>query len=147
MNFFKKQKKENIIIIGCGKFGAALATILSEQNKNVAVIDIDEKAFSKLSPYYEGLSIEGDGTDIDLLTFAGAKNADILVASTNDDDINITIAQIAKQVFGINKVITRIYDTSKQIAYNDMDIVSICPVILSVNEFERIALNKEGELL
>lgn len=147
MSFLKRQKKESIIIVGCGRFGSALATMLSEQNKSVAIIDIDERAFKKLSPSYGGFSIEGDGTDIDLLTSAGAKSADILVASTNDDDTNIMIAQIAKQVFGINRVITRIYDTTKQVAYNDMDIVSICPAILSVNEFERIILDKESEPL
>ncbi|MDI6618933.1 MAG: NAD-binding protein [Clostridiales bacterium] len=89
--------------------------------------------------------MEGNGTDIDLLIFAGAKNADILVASTSDDNTNIMIAQIAKQIFRINRVIARIYDSSKQIAYNGMDIVSICPVTLSTNEFKRIVLCKESE--
>lgn len=145
MNLFKRQRKESIIIIGCGRFGSTLATMLSEQNKNVSIIDIDEKAFRKLSQSYAGFSIEGDGTDIDLLTYTGAKNADILVASTDDDDTNIMIAQIAKHVFGINRVITRVYDTTKQIVYNDMNIMSICPAILSVNEFERIVLNRESE--
>ena len=93
MSIFKRQKKESIIIVGCGIFGSTLATMLSEQNKNVAIIDIDERTFRKLSPSYRGFSIEGDGTDIDLLTFTGAKNADILVASTKDDDTNIMIAQ------------------------------------------------------
>jgi trk system potassium uptake protein TrkA len=140
MSFFKRQIKENIIIVGCGRFGSSLAMMLSEQNKNVSVVDINEKAFKSLSPSYRGLSIEGDGTDSDLLTYAGAKDADILVASTSDDDTNIMIAQVAKQIFGINKVIARVYDTSKQAAYNDMDIVSILPVLLSVNEFERNVL-------
>jgi len=145
MSFFRKHVKENVIIVGCGTFGSTLAAELSEKSKSVIVIDIDEGALRKLPSSYKGFSIEGDGTDIDLLTFAGGKNADILVASTNDDDTNIMIAQIAKQVLGINRVITRIYDASKKTAYNDMDIVSICPTILSVNEFERIALNEGGE--
>ena len=147
MSIFKKQIKEHVIIIGCGKFGSTLATLMSEQNKSVAIIDIDENAFTKLSSSYGGFSIEGDGTDIDLLDIAGAKNVDVLIASTNDDDTNIMIAQIAKQVYQIKNVITRIYDSSKQIAYDNMDIMSICPANLSLNEFNRIILDKETNLI
>lgn len=144
MNIIKKQQKnESIIIVGCGRFGSSLATILSEQNKNVSVIDIDESTFRKLSSSYGGFSIEGDGTDVDLLSLAGAKNADILIASTNNDDTNIMIALIAKQAFQIKNVIARIYDASKQAAYSNMDIMSICPAVLSINEFNKIILDKE----
>jgi len=144
MSIFKKTKKEHIVIIGCGRFGATIAKMLTEQNKSVAVIDIDEDAFIKLSPSFNLLSIIGDGTDTDLLEIAGAKGADILIASTNDDDINIMIAQIAKQVFNVPTVIARIYDSSKEISFNDMNIISICPALLSANECCKIVVNKEN---
>jgi trk system potassium uptake protein TrkA len=147
MGIFKKQKKENAIIIGCGSIGAAIAKLLSEQNKSVSIIDTDENAFKKLPTSYNGCSVAGDGTDIDILASAGAKNTDILVASTDDDNTNIMIAQIAKQIFMINKVVTVVKDMSRHAAYKDMNIESICPAMLSVNAFESIVPEKEiGQL-
>lgn len=145
MSILKKHKNESIIIVGCGRFGSTLATNLSEQNKNVAIIDMNESAFRMLSTSYSGYSLEGDGTDIDLLTFAGAKNADIFIASTEDDNTNIMIAQIAKHVFKIKKVFSRITDTSKLITIKKLDIIPICPATLSVKEFERIIVTREKD--
>lgn len=146
MSIFKKIKKEHIIIVGCGRFGSTIVEMLTEQNKSVAIIDIDENAFLKLSPSFNVLSIIGDGTDTDLLEIAGTKNADILIASTNDDDTNIMIAQIAKQVYHIQTVIVRINDSSKEISFNDMNIVAIYPAILSADECCKIVATKENEL-
>lgn len=138
MSVFGKAKKEFIIIVGCGRFGAALAADLSEQDENVVIIDLNPIEFRKLPLSYGGLSIPGDGTDLDLLTTVSAKDASIFIAATNNDDTNIMAAQIAKQFFRIEKVIVRIHDQSKQVAYEDCDIESICPATLSVREFSRL---------
>lgn len=140
MKIFNKTKKEFIIIVGCGRLGSSLASLMSDQDKNVAIIDINEKAFRKLPVSYGGFTIEGDGSDLDVLSSVNAKDADILIASTNNDDTNIMVAQIAKHIFEIKKVIVRIQDASKQVAYDDSDIESICPTKLSINEFQRIIL-------
>lgn len=147
MSFLWKQKSENenIIIVGCGKFGSALAEMLEAQKKTVSIIDSNETNFKNLPPSFHGITIKGDGADIDLLQFAGAKTADVLVASTNNDNTNIMIAQIAKRLFEISKVIVKLYDTSKQIAYSDMDIMTICPAILSAKEFERVFTDRNQE--
>ncbi|MCC8022834.1 MAG: TrkA family potassium uptake protein [Clostridiales bacterium] len=144
MALFKREKKENIIIVGCGRLGSSLAAMLSDQNINVSIIDTAEQAFRKLSPSYGGFTFEGDGMDADLLDFAGARNASALIACTNDDDANILIAQTAKQTFSIPQVIVRIKDNSKQAAYDGMGIQSICPATLSIQEFQRI-LSERGE--
>ncbi|WFR60053.1 NAD-binding protein [Anaerocolumna sp. AGMB13025] len=143
MSIFKKPNKERIIIVGCSSFGSALLEMFSEQNKSIIIIDKKESAFLKLSPNYKGFCMEGDATDIDMLDLAGANEADMLVAATNDDNSNIMIAQIAKQIFKIKKVIARINDTNKQSSYSNMDIITISPIILSLNEFKKIALDKE----
>lgn len=143
MNIFKKQKQEHVIIVGCSQFGSNIANQLSDENKSVTIIDIDENSFTKLSPSFSGYTVIGNGTEIDILEFSGVKNADILIASTNNDDTNIMIAQIAKQFFQIETVITRIYDSSKEISYADMNIKSICPSVLSANEFKRVVSDKE----
>ncbi len=144
MNFFKKNKKEHIIIVGCGRFGAGIVETLTELNKSISVIDIDENAFTKLPLSLNLLSVIGDGADYDILALAGAKDADILIASTNDDNINIMIAQIAKQIYHIQTVIIRIYDISKYNSFKNMDIISICPAMLSANECCKIVLAKEN---
>lgn len=147
MSIFKKVKKEHIIIVGCGRFGSSIVEMLTEQNKSVVIIDIDESAFIKLPASFNLLSVIGDGADTDLLEIAGAKSADILIASTNDDDINIMIAQIAKQVYNIQTVIARINDSSKEVSFNDINITAIYPAILSANECCKIVADKENNTL
>ena len=86
----------------------------------------------------------GDGADYEILTLAEAKDADILIASTKYDNINSMIAQIAKQIYHIQTVIIRIYDISKYNSFKNMDIISICPAMLSANECCKIVLAKEN---
>jgi len=138
MGVFRGDKKKNIIIVGCGRFGSAIAAMLSERNRNVTVIDINQNAFRKLPSSYGGFTIEADGSDIDALTRVRASKADLIVASTGDDNLNIMVAQIAKQIFGVKQVVARLQDPSKQAAFNDLDIEAIYPALLCVREFERI---------
>jgi trk system potassium uptake protein TrkA len=143
MGLFKRKSQQNVLIVGCGRLGSSLANILSEQNKNVTIIDIDAKAFRKLSSSFGGLSLEGDGSDIDHLMYADANQADVLIAATDDDDTNIMIGQIARQVFGIEIVLVRLYDTSKQVAFENLGIISICPANLSIDEIKRHVMSEE----
>ena len=137
------KEKRSIIVVGCGRLGSTIASLLSERNLNVIVLDIDQSNFRKLAASYGGLTKEGDGTDIDMLERVGIKEAGVLVATTNDDDVNIMIAQIAKEICHVDEVITRIYDASKDITCNRMGIHVISPTRLSVDEFRRV-LFQEG---
>ena len=137
------KEKRSIIVVGCGRLGSTIASLLSERNLHVIVLDIDQSNFRKLAASYGGLTKEGDGTDIDMLERVGIKEAGVLVATTNDDDVNIMIAQIAKEIFHVDEVITRIYDASKDITCNRMGIHVISPTRLSVDEFRRV-LFQEG---
>ena len=137
------KEKRSIIVVGCGRLGSTIASLLSERNLNVIVLDIDQSNFRKLAASYGGLTKEGDGTDIDMLERVGIREAGVLVATTNDDDVNIMIAQIAKEIFHVDEVITRIYDASKDITCNRMGIHVISPTRLSVDEFRRV-LFQEG---
>lgn len=138
MILFRSEKKISVLIIGCGRFGSRLAGKLSDENKNVTVIDISQNAFRRLSPAYGGFAIEGDGSDVDLLRDSGAGDADVIIVTTNDDDINIMAAQFAKQVFHTPKVIARIKDSSKLAVLKDMEIDTICPSDLSVIKFDEL---------
>lgn len=140
-----RDKNGSIIVVGCGRLGSTIASMLSEKNLNVTVLDIDQSNFRKLSASYGGLIKEGDGTDIDMLERVGIKNAAVLIATTNNDDVNIMIGQIAKVIYKVDEVITRIYDNSKKITCKNMDIKTISPTELSVNEFRRILFHEEAE--
>ncbi|MFW5894464.1 MAG: potassium channel family protein [Bacillota bacterium] len=140
-----ESKFKNVVVIGCGRMGAALAYIMSEQNKNVTVIDADETAFQRLSPAYGGNTLLGDGSNITVLKEADIKNTDILVSATNDDNVNLFISAIGRQIYNIPEVFCRLYEQDKQQALKDMKIKAICPPALSVNAF-REALKEKKEV-
>lgn len=133
-------KKHNnyFIIAGCSRFGANIASTLSAQGKDVVVLDSNNVSFRKLSPDYSGFSITADATDIDELRKAGIAKADVLLAATDDDNTNIMIAQIASKIFSVPKVISRLYDTEKEIILQDFNIQIIYPSRLSICEFDKL---------
>lgn len=143
----KKNKCNYVLVAGCGRFGANIASMLSEQGKDVVVIDRNSSSFRKLSSDYSGFTIEGDATDIDELMEAGIAKADIVVAATNDDNVNIMIAQIASKIFNVPKVISRLYDTEKETVYKDFNIQIIYPSRLSISAFEDLVCQNDMEVL
>lgn len=134
----KRNNYNYIIVAGCSRFGANIASILSAKGKDVVVLDNDNLAFRKLAPEYSGFTIQADATDIDALTKAGIAKADVVVAATNDDNTNIMIAEIASKLFNVSQVISRLYDTEKEIVYQDFNIQIIYPSRLSICEFEKL---------
>ncbi len=139
----KKDDLEYVIIAGCSRFGANIANVLSLSGKDVIIIDLDEDSFRKLSQDYSGFKLIGDATDIDVLINAGINKATMLVAATNDDDVNIMISQISKVIFNTKKVISRLYDDDKEVVYKDFNITLLRPTSLTINEFERLLYIKE----
>ncbi|PXV95633.1 trk system potassium uptake protein TrkA [Lachnotalea glycerini] len=131
-----------ILIIGCGRLGASIANALSNRNRNVTIVDINKDSFRKLSPSFSGLSMEGDATDIKVLKEAEIIKADVLIAVTDNDNVNILIAQMAKSIFDIKEVIARLYDPEKECVYKECCIQTVFPALLSANEIDRI-LDKE----
>jgi trk system potassium uptake protein TrkA len=143
----KKYDASYVVVAGCGRLGANIASVLSAQGKDVVVLDVSSAAFRKLSPDYGGFSIEGDATDLTMLERAGIEKAGIVVAATNDDNTNVMIAQIASKIFAVPKVISRLYDTEKEIVYQDYPIQLIYPSRLSILEFEKLIACAEKAVL
>lgn len=134
-----RQKIENYtIIIGCGRLGANLANTLSDNGEDVLIIDKNKEAFRKLSPAYGGLSLNGDATDLDILQEAQINNATTVIAVTNNDNANILVAQVAREIFHIERVIARLYDPEREYVYHEFGIDTICPAVLSVKEIDKI---------
>lgn len=131
-----------IVILGCGRVGAALAQLMAGEGHDVTIIDQDSAAFNRLG---EGFPREkmvlGNGADEDVLKRAGIKRADAFIAVTNGDNRNILAAQVAQHIFQVPKVMCRIYDPIRQETYNAMGLESICPTIIGAKLFRDAMLN------
>jgi trk system potassium uptake protein TrkA len=115
-----------IVIVGCGRVGAALAESFDAAGHQVIVIDIATRAFDRLSSGFRGSAIRGDGTDEDTLRRAGAEDADVFLAFTEGDNRNVMAAQVAVENLGAKRVIAKINDPVRAAAYADLGIGTIC---------------------
>ncbi|MDO4850918.1 MAG: NAD-binding protein [Actinomycetota bacterium] len=131
--------KRNAIIVGCGQFGAAVAGNLSSRGYGVTVIDKDEEAFHRLDGEYGGFTTTGDGGNASVLRSAGITGADILLATTDDDDTNILIAEIASRIYGVEHVYARLNDMHKAELFDGYNIEAICPLQLCLSQFELLS--------
>lgn len=143
MGLFTDKKEDYVIIAGCGRLGANLANTLSDGDCGVMMIDKDESSFRKLSTSYGGLTLVGDATEIHVLKEADIEKATAVISVTNNDNTNILVAQIAKEMFHIQHVIARLYDPERECVYQEFGIDTICPAILSAKEIEKL-LNIAG---
>lgn len=115
-----------VIIVGSGRVGSQLATLLSSEGHNVVVIDRNRASFERLGTSFNGLTLVGNGFDLKLLRQAGIEKADAFCALTNGDNTNLISAQVAKKIFKVNKVIARVYDPVRANIYSvlGLDIIS-----------------------
>ena len=126
------------IIIGCGRLGANLANTLSNEGENVLIMDENKESFRRLASNFGGLSVVGSGADLDKLREAEIEKATAVIAVTNDDNVNIMIAQIAREIFNVRHVIARLYDPECEIVYQKLGINTICPAVLSAKEIDKL---------
>ena len=124
-----------IVILGCGRVGSTLATMLDRAGHTVSIIDYSSEAFQRLSPDFGGETYVGNGVDEDILIRAGIKEADAFVAVTNGDNRNIMASQIAKEIFHVNKVMCRIYDPIREQTYRELGMVTMCPTTIGAQIF------------
>jgi trk system potassium uptake protein TrkA len=118
------------MIMGCGRVGAQLASLLDAENHRVIVIDVNGHSFRRLAPNFSGTALVGDGTDTDTLKKAGISEMDAFVAVTEGDNRNIMAAQIAKYIFTVKKVICRIYDPLRKDVYEAVGLEAISPTTI-----------------
>ena len=117
----------NVIIMGCGRVGAQLASVLDAEKHNVTILDIDAHSFRRLPPTFGGTALLGDGTDEEMLRKAGIEKADAFVAVTQGDNRNVMAAQMAKHIFNVPKVVCRIYDPLRKDIYETLGLEAISP--------------------
>ena len=125
----------NILIVGCSREGASLASIMCERGHDVSVLDSRRDSFELLEEGFTGLTFKGVPIDNDDLQSAGIESCDVVCALTDDDNVNIMVAQIAKEVYKVSKVLTKIMDPEKEEVYEVTGLNSVCPTNLTLDAF------------
>ena len=119
-----------VVIMGCGRVGAALATMLDADGHEVTVLDIRPDAFKRLPPQFKGRKHAGNGIDQDVLARIGLDQADAFVAVTQGDNRNVMATQMAKHLFGVRRNLCRIYDPIREEIYGDLGLETISPTLV-----------------
>lgn len=114
--------------MGCGRVGASLADGLARIGHEVAVIDRDATAFNRLSPEFSGERVLGMGFDRDVLLRAGIEEAGAFAAVSSGDNSNIISARVARETFGVEHVVARIYDPGRAEIYQRLGIPTVATV-------------------
>ena len=131
-----------VVILGCSRVGAVLATELAKNGNEVAVIDSKESSFIRLPKDVEIKKVVGMGVEHDTLIRAGIDKADVFLALTNSDNVNITAAQLVKQRFKVAKVASRAYDAQRAKAFQELGLIIICPTVMTVEKFQEFLKSK-----
>jgi len=122
-----------VLIMGCGRVGAQLASTLANEGNDVTVLDIDDYSFRRLPSNFAGKALLGDGTDEDTLRKAGIESMEAFIALTQGDNRNLMACQIARHVFNIPRVICRIYDPLRRDLFSKLGIDAFSPTTIFAN--------------
>lgn len=118
----------HVVIVGCGRVGSALAHALVDHGHTAAIIDRRADAFERLGSSFDAQRIVGVGFDRDVLIDAGIERAGSVAAVTNGDNSNILIARVARETFGVERVVARIYDPKRAAVYERLGIATVATV-------------------
>ena len=127
----------HVVVMGCGRVGSAIARRLEDVGHSVAVIDQDPEAFRRLGPDFAGRQVTGLGFDRQTLLDAGIDSAGAFAAVSSGDNSNIISARVARETFGVQHVVARIYDSKRAEVYERMGIPSVATVPWTVNRLLR----------
>jgi len=127
----------HVVIMGCGRVGSSLATDLEAAGHTVAVIDQAREAFRRLGPNFKGKTVTGVGFDRDVLREAGIQDADAFAAVSNGDNSNILAARVARETYGVQNVVARIYDPGRAEIYQRLGIPTVATVLWATDQILR----------
>ena len=133
------------VIVGCGMVGSRVAFLLSRDGHNVSVIDRDPESFAHLPPEFDGLTVNGTGFDEGVLKSAGIEKADVFAALTDNDNVNIMASAVAKTVFNVKRVITRIYNPDREKTFKMLGLEVVSPTVLGAEQvFSRFVMGENS---
>jgi trk system potassium uptake protein len=135
----------HVVIMGCGRVGSTLARSLEDRDHTVAVIDSNPDAFRRLGPSFNGTKVTGIGFDQDVLDRAGIEKAGAFAAVSSGDNSNIIAARVARETFGIQQVVARIYDPGRAEVYQRLGITTVATVKWTADQVLRRILPAGAE--
>ncbi len=139
----RSRREWRVIVAGCGRVGTQLSEMLSLDGYHVTVIDRDAKAFEGLSKSFQGEAVQGVAFDLDVLEKAGIRKADVFTALTNYDNTNLMAAEVARGIYGVGEVFTRLYNPDKEKTFQALDINYSCGTTILAEQFmQRIARDR-----
>jgi trk system potassium uptake protein TrkA len=134
-----------VLIVGAGRVGSSVARSALDAGHDVSVLDEDPLSHERLDANQPtswedagGRFTVGTALEMDALLESGIEEADVFVASTNGDNTNLVIAQIAQKRFGVDRVIARVLDPARAAWYAGQGLETICPTQFAISEFERV---------
>jgi trk system potassium uptake protein TrkA len=135
----------HVVIMGCGRVGSTLARSLEDRNHTVTVIDSEPDAFRRLGPDFNGDKVTGYGFDQAVLEKAGIRRAEAFAAVSSGDNSNIIAARVARETFGIEQVVARIYDPGRAEVYQRLGITTVATVKWTADQVLRRLLPAGAE--
>ena len=124
-----------VIILGSGRVGSTIALSLVAAGNDVAVIDNDPDSLIRLGgDDFGGDFLVGEAMDPDVLERAGIHGADAFIASTDDDNTNVVMAQIAQRRYHVENVVVRVFDPDKAAFYEQRGMRVVCPTNRAIHE-------------
>jgi trk system potassium uptake protein len=135
----------HVVIMGCGRVGSTLARSLEDRDHTVSVIDSNPDAFRRLGPSFNGTKVTGIGFDQGVLDRAGIEKADAFAAVSSGDNSNIIAARVARETFGIQQVVARIYDPGRAEVYQRLGITTVATVKWTADQILRRILPAGAE--
>jgi trk system potassium uptake protein TrkA len=134
----------HVVVVGCGRVGSSLAMSLEATGHTVAVIDKEPAAFIRLGDRFTGTTVTGIGFDRDRLREAGIEDAGAVAAVTSGDNSNIVVARVAKESYGVERVVARIYDPRRAAVYQRLGVQTVATVAWTTDQAMRRLLPDEA---
>ena len=139
-----------VLVVGAGRVGSSVATAALRAGHTVSVLDEDPLSHERLEVGLDhtweeagGRFTVGHGMEVDALTEAGILDADVFIASTDGDNTNLVVSQIAQRRFGVKRVIARVLDPRRAAWYAEQGVQTICPTQIAIEQLAAAALVEE----
>ncbi|HUX20055.1 MAG TPA: TrkA family potassium uptake protein [Spirochaetia bacterium] len=126
----REAREAYVVIVGCGRLGAHLAEMVGGRGGSVVIIDKDPESFRSLPAEFSGFSVEGDASEIGVLRQAKAAQADLFIAVTGSDNLNLMAAQIAGRLLGAKRALARVDDPGRFAVFDGGDVEVISPTTI-----------------
>lgn len=131
-----------VVIAGCGNLGRRLAESLSSRGEEVVVLDSRPEALDTLSPEFGGFRVEGDAADTPTLRGTKLDRADLAIAATDDDNVNLFFSQAARFLFAVPRAVARVHDPAREEVFRRLGVETVCPTTAAADLM--LALSSPG---